>query len=176
MNLSIPFAVEAIAFDLFNSVVSMEGVRRSEITEYLNVAVAVPSRPLKLPESWLHLPAFPDAIEGIARLRQRFTVVTCSNAPAGFQIRLLKNAGVTFDGVIPLEMKLVYKPHVEAYLAIADLLNLERRQVMMVTANPTFAHYDYGDCDVARRLGMESCLIRTEGCADINALADLLGC
>lgn len=168
---------KVIAFDVLGTVNSMLAARRTEITDYLNHVVAPAWSPLKLPQSWEGLPAHADSAQGIYRLRQKFIVVTCSNAPLGFLARLAKRSGIYWDAIIPLELNQVYKPNERAYLTVCDVLGVTPAEVMMVTANRTFAYFDYGDCDVARELGMEAQLIRHPGCpASIVELAERLGC
>lgn len=168
---------KVIAFDVLGTTNSTLGVRKSEITDYLNHVVAPTWAPLVLPQSWESLPPHADSAEGIRRLRNKFMVVTCSNAPLGFLAKLAKNSGIQWDAIIPLELRRVYKPNPEAYLTVCEVLGVFPQEVMMVTANRTFAFYDYGDVEAAREVDMESQLIRHPGCpASIVELAERLGC
>jgi 2-haloalkanoic acid dehalogenase type II len=168
--------LKVIAFDLFGTVFDMSNVPREEIRAYLDCCTA-PKWPLALPEAWKHLPTHDDAVEGIALLRTKYTVVALSNGPLNTTVPLSKNVGITWDALIPLEAYHVYKPQSEAYLTIVGLLGVAPSDVLMVTANPTFAHFPYGDIEGARGVGMQAQLIRRPGCPQtIIELAEQLGC
>jgi hypothetical protein len=47
---------------------------------------------------------------------------------------------------------------------------------MMVTANPIFGPYQFGDIEIARATGMLGRLIRSETTPDLLSLAESLGC
>lgn len=165
-------AIKVVAFDVFGTVVDFTSVDRQEVRAYVDHIRKPTWEPLRLPESWEHLPAHPDSAEGIARLRTKFTVVTCSNGPLGLLAKLSKNAGIQWDAVIPLELSRCYKPNPHAYLTVCDVLDVQPADVLMVTANETF-----GDLEASRSLGMQAQLIRSgDGPRDIIELAKSLGC
>jgi 2-haloalkanoic acid dehalogenase type II len=149
-----------IAFDLFGTVFDLSGVDRSEVRAYLDHIRKTEWSPLELPRSWESLPAFPDAMEGLTRLRRIAMVVTMSNAPAITQAQLLENSnGATFDDLFRLERYHVYKPKPRAYMALCVNYEMDPADILMVTANEKF-----GDLEAARALGMQAQLIRSEGC------------
>jgi 2-haloacid dehalogenase len=122
------------------------------------------------------LPPFPDSKEGIERLRRKYTVVTCTNSPLGLQCELTLKSGILFDGYSDFSELKVYKPAALAYRSVCFDQKVNPDEVMMVTGNPTFAHYDYGDCEMARKLGMQAQLIRHGKPNTIIELAEQLGC
>lgn len=124
---------------------------------------------MRLPTSWETLPAHPDAREGIAKLRERFIVVTMSNGPLGLLTKLSKHNGISWDAIIPIEMKRVYKPNPVAYLTICDLLDVQPSEIMMVTANEKF-----GDLEAAQRLGMWTTLIRCPAVSSRPAIPTII--
>src|SRR5688572_30568770 len=113
--------MNVIAFDLFGTVFDLSVVDKDEIRAYANHIKQAEWSPLQLPSSWEYLPVFPDSAEGISRLRTKYTVVTCSNAPLGLSAKLCKRAGVQFDAIIPLELNRVYKTNPKAYLTICEV-------------------------------------------------------
>lgn len=89
----------------------------------------------RLNRVWHRLRPWPDAIEGLARLKSRFIIGTLSNGNVGLLARMAKHAGLPWDVVLGAETARAYKPLPQAYLANAALLNLEPRQVMLVAAH-----------------------------------------
>ncbi len=148
---------KVIAFDVFGTVFDLSSVAKSEIAAYGRHIHKDVWEPLELPESWKDIKAHPDSKEGIDRLRKNFQVVTCSNGPIRLLSHLSKANGLTWDALVPLEMRKVYKPNPLAYLTICGLMGVECKEVMMVTANRTF-----GDLEAAQMLGMQPMLIRDE--------------
>jgi 2-haloacid dehalogenase len=158
--------MKVIAFDVFGTVVSLMGVTKNEIWSYLDHI----REPLRLPESWEKLLAFPDSKEGLELLRQSYYVVTCSNAPLGTLTKLSKYNGLNWDAIIPLELNKVYKPHHRAYLTVCEVMGVSTSEVMMVTANEKF-----GDLETSELIGMKPVLIRGEEIPTIIDLAHHLG-
>lgn len=106
--------MKIIAFDVFGTVVDVSSVSRDEIRDYVSQVRREVYEPLNLPHAWQYLPAFPDSARGIERLRKKFFVVTLSNFPIGLLAKLSKHAKITWDAIIPLELKRVYKPNPES--------------------------------------------------------------
>ncbi len=160
-----------IAFDLFGTVFDLAGVPHQELKDYAAHIKQPEWSPLHLPASWEFLPAHPDSAEGIARLRRKFAVVSCSNAPLGLQAKMMKRADIRFDCLIPLELNKVFKTNPKAYMTVCEVMGEEPKDVLMVTANEKF-----GDLEASRALGMDAILIRgAVGVPDIIELARRLG-
>jgi 2-haloacid dehalogenase len=88
-----------------------------------------------LNRAWHRLKPWPDAVEGLRRLKSRYIIGTLSNGNVGLLTRLAKNAGLPWDVVLGAETARAYKPLPQAYLASAALLNLQPPQVMLVAAH-----------------------------------------
>lgn len=162
--------MRVVAFDVFGTVFDLSGVPRHEVWDYIAHIRRPEWSPLRLPASWEHLPAHADSAEGIARLRERFIVVTCSNGPLGLLAKLSKNNGVQWDAIVPMELNHVYKPDPRAYLTVCEVLEVPPSAVTMVTANRTF-----GDLEASAALGMTPVLIRDgDGPKTITELAAVL--
>lgn len=99
-----------------------------------------------LNKAWHRLTPWPDSVEGLYRLRARFTVATLSNANVSLLVDMAKHAGLPWDCVLSSETAKHYKPDKEVYLSAAELLGLEPVQVMMVAA-----HTD--DLEAAKNFG-----------------------
>jgi 2-haloacid dehalogenase len=84
---------------------------------------------------WHRLKPWPDAVEGLTRLKSRYIIGTLSNGNVGLLTRMAKFAGLPWDVVLGAETARAYKPQPQAYLASAELLNLRPGQVMLVAAH-----------------------------------------
>jgi len=84
---------------------------------------------------WHRLDGWPDAAEGLQRLRKRYTIATLSNGNVSLLADMAKHAGLHWDLILSAELSQHYKPDPEAYLSAAELLSLRPEQVMMVAAH-----------------------------------------
>jgi len=84
---------------------------------------------------WHRLKPWPDAVEGLARLKSHYIIGTLSNGNIGLLARMAKHAGLPWDVILGAETARAYKPLPQAYLANAELLNLKPGQVMLVAAH-----------------------------------------
>jgi 2-haloacid dehalogenase len=85
---------------------------------------------------WHRLTPWPDAVEGLGRLRQDHVLATLSNGNVSLLVEMAKNAGLPWDAVLSAELFRHYKPDREVYLGAVDLLGCRPEQVMMVAAHP----------------------------------------
>jgi 2-haloacid dehalogenase len=84
---------------------------------------------------WHRLDPWPDAREGLARLRRRLILATLSNGNVALLVNMARHAGLPWDAILGAEVARAYKPLPEAYLTTADLLGLQPKQCMMVAAH-----------------------------------------
>lgn len=101
---------------------------------------------------WHRLEPWPDAISGLTRLRERYTVATLSNGNMALLVNMAKNAGLPWDCILSAELARHYKPDWEAYQTAADLLGLQPHEVMMVAAHN-------GDLLAAQRVGFRTAFV-----------------
>jgi 2-haloacid dehalogenase len=106
----------------------------------------------RLNRVWHRLRPWPDAVEGLHRLKSRYTIGTLSNGNVGLLTRLAKNAGLPWDVILGAETAHAYKPLPQAYLANAALLNLEPAEVMLVAAHN-------GDLAAASAAGLRTAFV-----------------
>lgn len=85
--------------------------------------------------AWHRLKPWPDSVEGLGRLRQRFTICTLSNGNLALLANMAKNAGLPWDLILSAEVFRHYKPDPEAYLGVADVFSLRADQTMLVAAH-----------------------------------------
>ncbi|HEY6575695.1 MAG TPA: haloacid dehalogenase type II [Mycobacterium sp.] len=90
-----------------------------------------------LNRAWHRLDPWPDSVEGLTRLKQRFVITTLSNGNVSLLTNMAKRAGLPWDCVISAELFHHYKPDPEAYLGCADLLDVRPGELMLVAAHPS---------------------------------------
>jgi 2-haloacid dehalogenase len=101
---------------------------------------------------WHRLKPWPDAVEGLTRLKRRYLLVTLSNGNVSLLANMAKHAGLPWDVVLSAELAKHYKPDPEAYLTTAKLLDLPPTKVMMVAA-----HKD--DLRAAAKIGFKTAFV-----------------
>ena len=84
---------------------------------------------------WHRLDPWPDAVDGLTRLRTRFVLATLSNGNVALLVNMAKRAGLPWDAVLSAELAGTYKPDARVYAKAADLLGLAPEEVMMVAAH-----------------------------------------
>jgi 2-haloacid dehalogenase len=101
---------------------------------------------------WHRLDPWPDAVEGLTRLRRRFVLATLSNGNVALLTNMAKYGGLPWDCILSAELAKHYKPDPESYQTAAALLGLRPEQVMMVAA-----HKD--DLRAAQRVGLKAAFV-----------------
>jgi 2-haloacid dehalogenase len=137
---------------------------------------------------WHRLDAWPDSVEGLTRLKRKYTICSLSNGNLGLLTNMAKRAGLPWDCVLSAEVFKAYKPDPATYLGVANVFDVQPSEVMLCAA-----HHD--DLAAARACGLGTAYIERPfefGSAqpkdvspqagnDLHAksifhLADLLGC
>ncbi len=101
---------------------------------------------------WSRLDAWPDAVEGLGRLRQRFVTSTLSNAGMATMVAVVKHAGLPFDAILTAELAHIYKPAPAVYQLAVDYLGYRPDEIMMVACHK----YDLA---AARAFGMRTAFV-----------------
>lgn len=101
---------------------------------------------------WHRLAPWPEAVEGLTRLRRRYTLCTLSNGNLGLLTNMAKRAGLPWDCILSAEVFRRYKPHPDTYLGVARVFDRPSEAVMMVAAHQE-------DLDSARVLGLRTAFI-----------------
>jgi 2-haloacid dehalogenase len=115
---------------------------------------------------WHRLKPWPDAVDGLQRLKTRYIIGTLSNGNVGLLTRMAKHAGLPWDVILGAETARAYKPLPQAYLASAELLNLLPAQVMLVAAHN-------GDLAAAAEAGLRTGFVPRPGELGPNQTRDL---
>lgn len=85
--------------------------------------------------AWHRLDPWPDAVEGLTRLRRKYVLATLSNGNVALLVNMAKRAGLPWDAVLGAEPARHYKPQPECYSMTADFLGLAPQQCMLVAAH-----------------------------------------
>ena len=107
----------------------------------------------RLNRVWHRLDPWPDAVAGLTRLKARFVISTLSNGNIALLVNMAKRAALPWDCVLSAEIMRHYKPDPEVYQGAAQLLGVERHELLMVAAHPS-------DLRGAQRAGLSTALVR----------------
>ncbi len=130
----------------------IDDLHRRILDELLSAAVipAVSDEAVEhLNRAWHRLDPWPDTVEGLTRLKERFVITTLSNGNMSLLTNMAKRAGLPWDCVISAELFRHYKPDPQAYFGCADLLGVAPDQLMLVAAHPS-------DLRAARAAGLRT--------------------
>lgn len=105
-----------------------------------------------LTDCWHRLSPWPDAVEGLRRLRRKYIIGPLSNGNLSLLVDLAKFAELPWDVVFGADMFRHYKPDPETYLGVCGFLRLRPEQVMMAAAH----NYDLA---AAQALGLRTAFI-----------------
>jgi len=84
---------------------------------------------------WHRLTPWIDTVEGLSRLKSKFTIVTLSNGNLGLLADMAKHASLPWDLILSAEVFRHYKPDPETYLGVANIFDIDPEQVMLVAAH-----------------------------------------
>ena len=101
---------------------------------------------------WHRLKPWPDAVEGLQRLRKGMMICTLSNGNLALLANMAKHAGLPWDLILSAEVFRHYKPDPETYLGVAEIFDLQPSEVMLVAA-----HED--DLDAAKACGLQTAFV-----------------
>ena len=93
-----------------------------------------------LNKAWHRLDPWPDSVEGLARLKERYVISPLSNGNVALLTNMAKRAGLPWDLILSAELVRRYKPDPETYLMVPALLDLRSEEVAMVAAHPDDLH------------------------------------
>ena len=102
--------------------------------------------------AWHRLDPWPDAVEGLARLKRRYVIAPLSNGNVALLLNMARRAGLPWDAILGAEVARAYKPQPEAYLRTADILGLSPGEVCLVAAHNS-------DLASARACGLKTAFV-----------------
>lgn len=124
-----------------------------EIVRYFRLDALTPEDRNAIWRAWYALDAWPDFPEALARLRQRFIVVSLTLLTTSLVISVSRKNFLQWDAIISCQMTRFHKPHPEAYQRAAQWLALEPEEILMVACHNF-------DLNAARACGYRSAFVR----------------
>jgi 2-haloacid dehalogenase len=89
----------------------------------------------ELTTAWHRLDPWPDVVEGLTRLKDRYIIAPCSNGHIAQSVNLAKYAQLPWDAILGAEIARAYKPDPSVYRKSVDALGVEPHEVCMVAAH-----------------------------------------
>jgi 2-haloacid dehalogenase len=115
---------------------------------------------------WHRLAPWPDSVEGLTRLKSRYTICTLSNGNIGLLTNMAKFAGLPWDCILSAEVFRKYKPDPATYLGVAATFDLAPEQVMLAAAHQE-------DLVAARACGLQTAYIERPTEYGVGKLKDV---
>ncbi len=103
--------------------------------------------------AWRRLDPWPDVVDGMLRLKQRFTLAALSNGNIALVVEMAKRGGIPWDVVLGAELVRQYKPMPAVYDSAPAFLGLKPDEVMMVACHAW-------DLDHAAKRGLRTAYVR----------------
>jgi 2-haloacid dehalogenase len=121
--------------------------------EAFGVATRVePATRAALNLAWHRLDPWPEAVDGLRRLKAHYPIAPLSNGGVALLTHLARSAGLPWDCVLSAEVFRAYKPDPRTYLGAAELFDLEPAEVTMVAAHAS-------DLRAAARCGLRTAYV-----------------
>lgn len=103
--------------------------------------------------AWRRLDPWPDVVEGMRQLKQRFTLAALSNGNVALVVEMAKRGGIPWDVVLGAELVRQYKPMPAVYDSAPAFLGLQPDEVMMVACH-------VWDLEHAAKRGLRTAYVR----------------
>lgn len=89
----------------------------------------------ELSHAWWRLEPWPDSVEGLSRLKEKFIIATLSNGNIALMVNLAKHGRLPWDAILGAEISHSYKEQPQTYLRSAEALGLRPDAVALVAAH-----------------------------------------
>ena len=102
--------------------------------------------------AWRRLDPWPDAVEGLTRLKARYPIVTLSHGNIALMLEMARRGGLPWDAILGAEVTGAYKPDPRAYLGTAEALGIDPANLCLVAAH-------HSDLAAARVCGLATAYV-----------------
>lgn len=123
-----------------------------EVLQEFHIANLTEDEKVHLNFVWHRLRPWHDSVEGLTRLRTRFTLATLSNGNVSLLADMAKYSSLPWDCIFSAELVRAYKPDPRTYQMAVELLSLQPHEVMMVAAHQH-------DLRAAQALGLRAAFV-----------------
>lgn len=106
----------------------------------------------ELNRAWHRLPAWPDAIPGLNRIKAKFPIGTFSNGSFYLLANMARYSNLPWDFILSADNFRAYKPDPKIYLGTIELLGGEAERILLVASH----NYDLAN---ARKHGMKTAYV-----------------
>ncbi|MGE9296557.1 MAG: haloacid dehalogenase type II [Puniceicoccales bacterium] len=120
----------------------------------------------RLNQAWHRLKPWPDSVEGISKMKERFVVAPLSDGHTRLLVNMAKHGGLPWDTVVGADISRAYKPMPQAYLRACEVLGVKPHDAMLIAA------HDY-DLRAARECGFKTALVVRENAQDPSKTAEV---
>ena len=103
--------------------------------------------------TWDRLDAWPDAVEGLQKLKELAVIAPLSNGNFIDMVNTARYTGLPWDLILGSSVSRCYKPHPDIYLKSIEALNMQPQDVCMVAAHQS-------DLAYAASFGMQTAFVR----------------
>jgi 2-haloacid dehalogenase len=122
------------------------------LLERFGIAHLTDEQKTELNSAWYDLDGWPDTVEGLTRLKEKYTICTLSNGNLGLLFHMAQHAGLPWDCILSAETFQAYKPDPKTYLGVGKVLDVEPGQVLMVASHQS-------DLTAARACGLQTAYV-----------------
>jgi 2-haloacid dehalogenase len=129
------------------NVLHREMLEAALLARHVDVTALDPAMLEDWARAWHRLDPWPDAVEGLTRLKARLPIVTLSNGNIALMLAMARHGGLPWDAIMGAEVTRAYKPAPEAYVATARVLAIAPKELCLVAAH-------HSDLAAARRSGL----------------------
>jgi len=106
-----------------------------QILDRFNILHLSEAQKVELNLVWHRLKPWPDAIEGLHRLRKGMMICTLSNGNLALLANMAKSAGLPWDLILSAETYKHYKPDPESYQGLCKTWNIQGDSLLFVAAH-----------------------------------------
>jgi 2-haloacid dehalogenase len=134
---------------------SIDDLHRMVLDQLLNefeISGLTEEETAHLYKAWHRLSPWPDSVEGLTRLKQKYIIATLSNGNISLLTNMAKHSGLPWDVILSSELAKHYKNDKEVYLTAAALLDLRPDEILMCAAHQN-------DVTAAKEIGFKTAYI-----------------
>jgi 2-haloacid dehalogenase len=111
-----------------------------QVLEQFGIMGLSEAEKMHLNHLWHRLQPWPDALEGLHRLRTRYRIATLSNGNVSLLTNMARYSGLPWDYILSAELVRRYKPDKAVYQQAYQLFGIEPHEAMLVATHKNDLH------------------------------------